>query len=277
MKIKSFLDSYDINAIPQESKNRQYKDYKPILDFLNNVCESRIYENQSSITKQGISVESTRNIIDNIKDHFELEAFQFRAYCPYNACIVEHSKIPYHYQTSCSILTPVIATNIDIVTNEMENGGYNKIKEKIFTDSDGRKWVIMIFDPVKQDSVTDQIKKAYPYIYYTTEAKNKENIETAGLKPQSTTNLDFNNNEPRLYLYYGSPNAESYINMMKNIANDRKMNDDTFDGTYAQFTIDTDILPDDAEFFDDPRGNNYIYTQSIIPPSAIIQTKIVKF
>lgn len=104
MKINSFLDSYDINAIPQESKNRQYKDYKPILDFLNNVCESRIYENQSSITMQGISVESTRNNIDNIKDHFELEAFQFRAYCPYNACIVEHSQIPYHYPTSCSIV-----------------------------------------------------------------------------------------------------------------------------------------------------------------------------
>lgn len=65
--------------------------------------------------------------------------------------------------------------------------------------------------------------------------------------------------------------------MMKNIANFRKKNDKTFDGTYVQFTIDTDNLPDDVEFFDDPHGDKCIYTKNTIPPDAIIKTKIVKY
>ena len=275
--IDEFLNDFDINSIPKELRNKQYKDYEPIIEFLNNVSESRIYENWDNPSQQEINVESTRNIIECIKDHLELDMFQFKVYSPHKVCIVEVSKIPYHYQTTFSVLTPIVASNINIVVNEMRKGGYYKIREKVYTDEDDEKWIMMIFDPIKQDSVTEQIKKTYPYIFHTTELKNKESIVINGLKPQNNTNPDFHYNEPRVYLYYGSVNDTSYINMMKNIANSRKKNDKTFDGTYVQFTIDTDNLPDDVEFFDDPHGDKCVYTRNTIPPDAIIKTKIVKY
>lgn len=156
-----------------------------------------------------------------------------------------------------------IEKNVQVIENIMLSYGWSKAlisQPKIVR---GVKLRIMDFDPIHQKSVT-KIARQNKYLYHWTPYKNLQSILDNGIELRN--NNDVFSYQPKVHLLksqitpqYAAKFAWILFNKNKSLNN----------GKYVLLRINLNKVPDNVEFFGDPRFELGYFTQEVIPPESI--------
>ena len=167
------------------------------------------------------------------------------------------------------LLFSPINQNVQIVIKEMETLGWTK---SYVTSPEIVKGVTVIgisFDPLFQPSV----KPITRYLFHWSPSYNKDNILQHGLIP-SSQNSRFNY-PPKVHLLKGEASDMEKIDIGNQLCHVN--NNPNNNGEYSLFKIDLSKIPDDVEFYLDPRYEYGVYTKQKIEPNAITYIGSMKF
>ena len=161
------------------------------------------------------------------------------------------------------ILYADIALNTNIIINKMLSCGWTKARISSPMLYRGTQIRVMDFDPKEQKSLTKEARK-YDYLYHWTPYHNLSSITTNGIEPRSEN--DFLSYLSKAHLLKGDiPKREaSKIGWLLFNANKTLR-----DGHYALLRVTMANVPNDIEFYGDPRYQYGFFTKETIPPSAI--------
>lgn len=276
--LKDLIQSFDINTIPMSILDKAYVDYEQFFDVVDvySVDEDYIYEDN---TNKNVEVKSVHDVVEYLDRMMKpsncLFFIQNTNGIDFINSIIRLDKYPDFIAMEIVLIpsilmTPSVKENVDIITKEMDESGYFPSRKTIQRDSKGKVWLLMVFDPKKQESIREQVLKCHRYAYYTTPRYNADSIEKNGIiakfshKPYAT-------NTKRVYLYIGNPDSEEYIEMMTDISNNLKRKDKNFTGDFVEYEISLNKLPKEMEFYIDVHGygGDFIYTEMDIPVEAI--------
>ena len=115
----------------------------------------------------------------------------------------------------------------------------------------GRECKIVSFDPMFQNT-DNELARNSKLLFHWTPTGNMPSIEREGLVPKSQ-NAHFSYS-PRVHFIGGN------VTMDKSPSND---------GDYTLLSVSTNDIPDDIDFYKDPRYEYGFYTKQTIPPSAL--------
>lgn len=269
------MDKFDVNTIPLYIRKKCYKSFADIFNARNDdfLCEITIYQLTESIEDKNVS--SAKSTIENLIKVYGFDESMFRICSPNNVSFIDVRDVPVYLEAKTFIIVPDLNNNVEIIEKEMNANGYYKIRESIQKDNQSMRWMRLIFDPIKQDSITEQIKSHCSVLYHYSELKNDDNIKKYGILARNEGRV-YTYNENRVYLF-PEKNIETHKKMMRNIMSNRMKNNPDFDNNLMQYTILVDKLPDDIEFYEDPHGRGCIYTKSNIPVDSIVQSMEIKF
>jgi len=272
---------FNIDDIPLSLLNKVYIDYEPLYDDMIDIHyleESVVYESYNN----GSNIFTTTDIINKIKDTYQLDDFQFKIANTNGVDFISVKKffaeIPEYFSLKTVMLIPDINKNRYIIEQFMDDHGYFLAQIAAKQDRLGRHWFVMLFDPKKQESIKKQVLKTHTISFHTTPIANKESIEKYGIKAKTAYN-PYKSNDKRIYLYLGNVNDPQYIQMMESISRKNMEHDKLFTGQFIEYKISLDLLPENIEFFIDIHGYgpSYVYVTSDIPYSTIIDSKIKQY
>ena len=156
-----------------------------------------------------------------------------------------------------------IASNKTFIESDMKYMGYFlSFSEPI--EMHGMKWLKMRFEPMKQIDESERIKQ-YGLLLHMSPTGNTESILKEGIKPQSKNKYFKYPN--RVYLFKGDIEYRFLKRFGKGMAKANGLPDSN---AYTVFEVDTEKLPDEIKFYEDPNLDEGVYTEHTIPPSAII-------
>lgn len=162
------------------------------------------------------------------------------------------------------LLIPAIGKNVDIVVGKMQTLGWHKAFVTPVEKLGYVPLVAISFDPVYQDSIKDTVRK-WRYIFHISPLYNKDGILQKGLLPSSQNSLF--KYPPRVYFLKPTTMHSEMEHLVKELyKNDKKPNNN---GLYCIYRIDLDKVPENVDFFFDPRYEDGIYTDGKIPRQAI--------
>lgn len=271
---KYFAD-FDITRIPLSIRKKVIIDYKTISDFTDDVSEEYIYGSKEDVyetKKSSKQVAATQVMLNELKNKYKMDDYNFLTFDPYNESIVKVDKIPNYLQTTNSVLMPKILENVQVIKTEICSQGYYVVSEKTYYDKETDvEWVRLIFAPSIQEDISTQIRNHIDILYYWSPFANKKSIEEKGIIPS---------NEGRVYTYsnkrvclctVGSKDR-AFNKMMVNTTKNRKRKNKDFDGKYNIYAISLRKLPNDMKLYLDPHGKskNCIYVTKTIPYNSII-------
>ena len=203
-----------------------------------------------------------------------MSEFQIKVKSPNGVEFIEVERLmedyPDYLTMEMIMLIPVIKKNVEIITEFMDENGYYEAKKAIRKDKGGRKWMTVMFDPKKQESIKDMVLKYHKYAYHTSPIYNAESIEKNGILAKYAKS-PFISNTKRIYLYLGNTSNQKYVDMMESISRKLQSKDNKFTGDFVEYEIMLKKLPENAEYYVDIHGfgKDYIYTESDIPIESI--------
>lgn len=162
------------------------------------------------------------------------------------------------------ILYVNVDKNTDYVVKEMESCGWSlarKVKGTVFY---GYIYNLLEFDPMFQDNVNNEVRQSM-FLYHWTPIYNLDNILKHGLEPRSEN--EFLSYLPHVYLMKTNISVKDakYLGWQLYMKNKNINND----GSYVLLQIYVEKIPEDVDFFYDPRYEMGYYTNDLIPPEAI--------
>ena len=269
----NILDLFDIDNIPMSELDKAYIDYEPLYDTVDwfSVDEDYVYEERKNNTT---GIQSAIDVVSRAMNQLKMSEFQIKVKSPNSVEYIEVKRLKEDYPDfltmSTAMLVPDIKKNVEIITEFMDDNGYYEAKKTIYKDRDGRIWILLVFDPKKQESIKEMVLKYHKYAYHTSPIYNAESIEINGILAKYA-NTPFISNTKRIYLYLGNTSNQKYVDMMKSISKKLQSKDNNFTGDFVEYEIVLQKLPDNIEFYVDIHGygKDYIYTESEIPLSAI--------
>lgn len=277
-----FLDDFDINRIPIDERIKAYVDYRR---FYNGRIENRLWNrtiDESKLSEsdeleifiepdgtkiETMNVASVRQLQSNLKSYGVIGEWQFQFYNPYGVQIPVY-ELPIYLQGEISVVLANIANNFKIIESRMAECGYFVSKKVATIDEYGKRWIMVAFNPIKQDSIKTFLKRNVQMIHHCSSLSNHDSIIKDGLR------IDKSHNEnitypPRLFFYCGTypfsmSKDKNYIETMKDILDVRHQ------GTRCIcYHIPTSSIPDNVDFFMDPNTGNSCYTTDSIPPELL--------
>ena len=267
------LDIFDFDNIPMSELDKAYIDYEPLYDTVDwfSVDEDYIYEERK---KNTTGIQSAVDVVNCAINQLKMSEFQIKVKSPNGVEFIEVERLmedyPDYLTMEMIMLIPVIKKNVEIITEFMDENGYYEAKKAIRKDKGGRKWMTVMFDPKKQESIKDMVLKYHKYAYHTSPIYNAESIEKNGILAKYAKS-PFISNTKRIYLYLGNTSNQKYVDMMKSISRKLQSKDNKFTGDFVEYEIMLKKLPENAEFYVDIHGfgKDYIYTESDIPIESI--------
>lgn len=237
---------FDLDAIPIENLKSQYYDLNTFkINF--GFGDKIMFNGGEVITEEAESTTPIEEMKDIIKKKFHFRDWQFA---------VENGD----NNIKLIVLYPGILRNSNIIKKTMESYGWYPSTSG-FAYKGFMIWKVISFDPMFQDTITDEAKQG-GVLYHWSPSYNYENIMLNGLMPKSENNkFDY---PERLHLLKSNiPYKEMFeigYNLYK-INKDKRNN-----GEYILFSINVSNLPNNIDFFYDPRYEYGYYTkQSILP------------
>lgn len=269
----NILDIFDIDNIPMSELNKAYIDYEPLYDTVDlySLDEDYVYEEKWNDTE---GIQSAIDVVSRAMNQLKMSEFQIKVKSPNSVEYIEVKRLMEDYPDfltmSTAMLVPDIKKNVEIIAEFMDDNGYYEAKRTIYKDRDGRIWMLLMFDPKKQESIKEMVLKYHKYAYHTLPIYNAESIEKNGILAKYA-NTPFISNTKRIYLYLGNTSNPKYVDMMKSISKKLQSKDKKFTGDFVEYEIVLQKLPDNVEFYVDIHGygKDYIYTESDIPLSVI--------
>lgn len=275
-----YLDNFDINSIPISVLDSAYRDIEDEFEFTNRNCREWVLEEGYGVNEsiQDENIESTKEIINRLITIYKFDEKLFKAFSPHKVQIVEVKDLPVFMETVASVVVANICNNIDIIDKEMKLGGYYRSRCAIFEDDKGRSWANLVYDPIRQDTISEQIRNHCMTLFHYSEKNNYDSIRENGLLPKNEKRR-YDYYQKRVYLFPERLDGVmvSHNNMMNGITQNRKRKNPKFNGEYYRYMISMDKVPKNIEFFYDPHGNGCIYTTEKIPYSSIVDETLVKF
>ena len=162
-----------------------------------------------------------------------------------------------------SFIIADIDKNKSLIECDMKYLGYFlSFSEPIHID--GMHWLKMRFEPNVQEDESNRIKQ-YGILLHMSPTGNTEHIMKEGITPQSKNK--YFNYPNRVYLFKGDI---QYIFLKRFGRGMARANGLPDSNAYTVFEVDTEKLPDNIKFYEDPNLDEGVYTEHTIPPSAII-------
>ena len=267
------LDVFDFDNIPMSELDKAYIDYEPLYDTVDwfSIDEDYVYEERE---KNTTGIQSAVDVVNCAMNQLKMSEFQIKAKSPNGVEYIEVKRLMEDYPDFLTMkmimLIPDIKKNVEIITELMDENGYYEAKKAIRKDKGGRRWMALMFDPKKQESIKDMVLKYHKYAYHTSSIYNAESIKQNGILAKYAK-APFISNTPRVYLYLGNTSNPEYLDMMKSISQKLQINDNKFTGDFVEYEIMLKKLPENAEYYVDIHGfgMDYIYTESDIPIESI--------
>ena len=267
------LDIFDFNNIPMSKLDKAYIDYEPLYDTVDlySVDEDYLYEEKKNNTT---GIQSAIDVVSRAMNQLKMSEFQIKVKSPNGVEYIEVKRLMEDYPDfltmSTAMLIPDIKKNVEIITEFMDDNGYYEAKKTIYKDRNGRIWMLLVFDPKRQESIKEMVLKYHKYAYHTSPIYNAESIEKNGILAKYAI-TPFTSNTPRIYLYLGNTSNQQYVDMMKSISRKLQSKDNKFTGDFVEYEIMLKKLPENAECYVDIHGfgKDYIYTESNIPIESI--------
>ena len=271
------FDIFDFDNIPMSELDKAYIDYEPLYDTVDwfSVDEDYIYEERK---KNTTGIQSTVDVVNCAMNQLKMSEFQIKVKSPNGVEFIEVERLmedyPDYLTMEMIMLIPVIKKNVEIITEFMDENGYYEAKKATYKDKGGRIWMLLVFDPKKQESIKEMVLKYHKYAYHTSPIYNAESIENNGIIAKYAI-APFISNTPRIYLYLGNTSNSEYVNMMKYISKELQIGDSKFTGDFVEYEVILNKLPENAEYYIDIHGfgKDFIYTETDIPIEAIRDTE----
>ena len=271
------FDIFYFNNIPMSELDKAYIDYEPLYDTVDlySVDEDYLYEERKNDTN---GIQSAVDVVSRAMNQLKILEFQIKVKSPNGVEFIEVKRLMEDYPDfltmNTAMLVPDIKKNVEIITEFMDENGYYGAKKTIYKDKGGRRWMLLMFDPKKQESIKEMVLKYHKYAYHTSPIYNAESIEKNGILAKYA-NTPFISNTPRIYLYLGNTSNPEYVNMMKSISKKLQIKDNKFTGDFVEYEIMLKKLPENAEYYVDIHdfGKDYIYTETDIPIESIRDTE----
>lgn len=272
---KQYFNNFDFDSIPFRERNKDVVDYEEIAKSSRMATEANT-DDDVIIESNTENIESVSQVIEELKKKYQMNDYQFRVYSPFDVQIVTVDKIPNYLQSTNSVLMQYVENNVEIIKKEMSRCGYYVVREEVhFDNKTHQKWVFLMFDPIRQEDITTQIKSHCTTLYHCSPLKNHTSIMKNGILTHNEGRV-YKYNSKRVYLLTTDPKSESFKTMMSNVSSNRKKRDRSFDGKYYVYWIDVDEL-ENITFHYDAHGRNSIFTESSIPLRAIFKSKEIQF
>ena len=267
------LDIFDFDNIPMSELDKAYIDYEPLYDTVDwfSVDEDYVYEDRK---KNTTGIQSAVDVVNCAMNQLKMYEFQIKIKSPNGVEFIEVERLmedyPDYLTMEMIMLIPDIKKNVEIITDFMDENGYYEAKKAIHKDKGGRRWMTLMFDPKKQESIKDMVLKYHKYAYHTSPIYNAESIEKNGILAKYAKS-PFISNTKRIYLYLGNTSNPEYVKMMKSISGNLQRKDNKFTGDFVEYEIMLKKLPENAEYYVDIHGfgKDYIYTETDIPIESI--------
>lgn len=271
------LDIFDFDNIPISELDKAYVDYEPLYDTVDlySLDEDYVYEEKKNNTDE---VQSAVDVVNRAIDQLKMSEFQIKVKSPNGVEYIEVKRLleeyPDYLTMKMVMLIPDIKKNIEIITDFMDGNGYFGAKKATYRDKDGRKWMLLIFDPKRQESIKEMVMKYHKYAYHTSPIYNADSIEENGILAKYAID-PFVSNTKRVYLYLGSTTNPQYVNMMKSISRKLQHKHKEFNGDFVEYEVLLKSLPNNTDFYIDIHGygKDFIYTETDIPIEAIRDTE----
>ena len=271
------LDIFDFDNIPMSELDKAYIDYEPLYDTVDlySLDEDYIYEERKNNTN---GIQSAVYVVSRAMNQLKILEFQIKVNSPNGVEYIEVKRLMEDYPDfltmSTAMLVPDIKKNVEIITEFMDDNGYYGAKKTIYKDKGGRRWMLLMFDPKKQESIKEMVMKYHKYAYHTSPIYNAESIEKNGILAKYAK-TPFISNTPRIYLYLGNTSNPEYVKMMKSISRNLQRKDNKFTGDFVEYEVMLKKLPENAEYYVDIHGfgKDFIYTETDIPIESIRDTE----
>ena len=273
------LDIFDFDNIPMSELDKAYIDYEPLYDTVDlfSVDEDYIYEEKEKKNNTN-GIQSAVDVVSRAMNQLKILEFQIKVNSPNGVEYIEVKRLMEDYPDfltmSTAMLVPDIKKNVEIITEFMDDNGYYGAKKTIYKDKGGRRWMLLMFDPKKQESIKEMVLKYHKYAYHTSPIYNAESREKNGILAKYAI-TSFISNTPRIYLYLGNTSNSEYVKMMKSISRNLQRKDNKFTGDFVEYEIMLKKLPENAEYYVDIHsfGKDFIYTETDIPIESIRDTE----
>ena len=271
------FDIFDFDNIPMSELDKAYIDYEPLYDTVDwfSLDEDYLYEEKKNNTN---IIQSAVDVVNCAMNQLKMSEFQIKVKSPNGVEFIEVERLmedyPDYLTMEMIMLIPVIKKNVEIITDFMDEKGYYVAKKATYKDKGGRIWMLLVFDPKKQESIKEMVLKYHKYAYHTSPIYNAESIENNGIIAKYAI-APFISNTPRIYLYLGNTSNSEYVNMMKYISKELQIGDSKFTGDFVEYEVILNKLPENAEYYIDIHGfgKDFIYTETDIPIEAIRDTE----
>ena len=271
------LDIFDFDNIPMSELDKAYIDYEPLYDTVDlfSLDEDYIYEERKNNTN---GIQSAVDVVSRAMNQLKILEFQIKVNSPNGVEYIEVKRLMEDYPDfltmSTAMLIPDIEKNVEIITDFMDEKGYYVAKKATYKDIGGRRWMLLVFDPKKQESIKEMVLKYHKYAYHTSPIYNAESIKKNGILAQYAK-AQFISNTPRIYLYLGNTSNSEYVKMMKSISRNLQRKDNKFTGDFVEYEVMLKKLPENAEYYVDIHGfgKDFIYTETDIPIESIRDTE----
>ena len=254
------LDTFDINTIPYGERLEHYVDYNDgcilyhVIVPHNPLTESVDEENSLAV----------KEVFDKLKHYYKIANWQMKVISPFK---VEIPIAECKYKAISNVMIiPSIKENLQIITKEMNNAGYYCSKYQSLKDNDGMMWIIVQFNPYKQDDINNNLlrREMIMYLYHCSPVKFENEILTKGLIPKNDSSVY--KYPPRTFLKIGDDDMKDYYRLMREISSTHP----EYNGKYVMFTISVEKVIDSVKFYLDPNAKDCCYTTDIINSDAII-------
>lgn len=163
------------------------------------------------------------------------------------------------------ILVSNIGVNPKILVKVMENLGWFNSRISPPKRVNGITIECMSFDPMYQKPLTNDIRSRWNWLYHISPIENKESILQKGLIPSSKNKIFKYPN--RIYLLKPSITQKEMETATNKLwcANGKPNN-----GIYTVFKIILKKVPNEVEFYNDPRFSKGVFCNNAIPNKAIV-------
>lgn len=271
------LDIFDFDNIPMSELDKAYIDYEPLYDTVDlySLDEDYLYEERKNNTN---GIQSAVDVVSRAMNQLKMSEFQIKVKSPNGVDYIEVKRLmedyPDYLSMDTAMLVPDLNKNVEIITEFMDENGYYRTKNSTYKDKGGRIWMLLIFDPQKQESIKEMVMKYHKYAYHTSPIYNAESIEKNGILAKYAK-TPFISNTPRIYLYLGNTSNPEYVKMMKSISRNLQRKDNKFTGDFVEYEVMLKKLPENAEYYVDIHGfgKDFIYTETDIPIESIRDTE----
>ena len=271
------LDIFDFDNIPMSELDKAYIDYEPLYDTVDlySLDEDYLYEERKNNTN---GIQSAVDVVSRAMNQLKMSEFQIKVKSPNGVDYIEVKRLmedyPDYLSMDTAMLVPDLKKNVEIITEFMDENGYYRTKNSTYKDKGGRIWMLLIFDPQKQESIKEMVMKYHKYAYHTSPIYNAESIEKNGILAKYAK-TPFISNTPRIYLYLGNTSNPEYVKMMKSISRNLQRKDNKFTGDFVEYEVMLKKLPENAEYYVDIHGfgKDFIYTETDIPIESIRDTE----